>query len=85
MRATHRWAAGLGLLVVGCSAPGPQLRTPHPEQIAVPPEGDPRYSKPLEYPKELLNKPPVKSTTPTGIQGMRGGGPGGPGGMQPQF
>jgi hypothetical protein len=84
MRATFWWA-GWGLLVVGCSAPGPQLRTPQPEQIAVPPEDDPRYSKPLEYPKELLNKPPVKPTTPTGVQGMRGGGPGGPGGMSPQF
>jgi hypothetical protein len=75
------WTA-FGLALTGCKAPGPNLRTPTPEVFTIPPDDDPRYSKPLEYPKELLNRPPVKPSNPTGIQGMRGG-PGGGGNMMP--
>jgi hypothetical protein len=69
------------LLIGGCSTPGPQLRTPKPEQIAVPPEDDPRYSKAFEYPKEMLNKPPVKPSTPNSVDGMKGRPSMGGGGM----
>lgn len=73
-------AAGMGL--VGCKAPGPDLKTPTPEQFVLPSDDDPRYSKPLEYPKELLNKTPVKPTNPNGSPGFKGGPSfgGGPGG-----
>ena len=71
-----------GLALVGCKAPGPDLKTPAPEQFILPPEDDPRYSRPLEYPKELLNKPPAKSTNPNGMPGFKGGpSVGGPGGQ----
>jgi hypothetical protein len=70
------------LALVGCKAPGPDLKTPIPEQFILPPEDDPRYSKPLEYPKELLNKAPAKPTNPNGSPGFKGGPSfgGGPGG-----
>jgi hypothetical protein len=82
MRGLRYTILGLSIFGVGCSTPAPVLRTPHPEVLAVPPEEDERYSKPVEYPKELLNKPPVKPSTPGGKPGMRtGGGPSmGPGG-----
>jgi hypothetical protein len=79
-------AAGMVLTAaaaLGCSAPGPNLRTPQPEQITVPPEDDPRYSRPLEYPKELLNRPPVKPSNPSGASPVRGGPSGGA--IGPQF
>lgn len=70
------------LVLVGCKVPGPDLRTPMPEQFVLPPEDDARYSRPLEYPKELLNKPPAKSTNPNGMPGFKGGpSMGGPGGQ----
>lgn len=71
-----------GLAVVGCKAPGPDLRTPLPEQFNLPPEDDARYSRPIEYPKELLNKAPVKPTNPNSMPGFKGGpSVGGPGGQ----
>jgi hypothetical protein len=72
----------LSVFSVGCSTSVPQLRNPQPEVLAVPPPEDDRYSRPVEYPKELLNRPPVKPTTPGGKPGVRtGGGPSmGPGG-----
>lgn len=51
-----------------------------PEEFTIPPDNDPRFSRPLEYPKELLNRPPVKPANPSGIQGLRGGPGGGAGG-----
>ena len=83
MRSWHTTILGISLLAAGCSTAGPQLRNPQPEVLAVPPQDDDRYSRPIEYPKELLNRPPVKPTTPGGKPGMRAGGagmgPGGPG------
>jgi hypothetical protein len=85
-RSVLRGVLAAGLAVVGCKAPGPDLKTPVPEKFELPSEDDPRYSKPLEYPKELLNKGPTKPTNPNGPPGfkggpsMGGGGPGGPGG-----
>jgi len=73
-----------GLAVAGCRAPGPVLKTPTPEEFTVPPDDDPRYSRPLEYPKELLNKPPVKPANPNGLNGIKGGsGAGGGPNMMP--
>jgi hypothetical protein len=67
------------LAAVGCSTPAPVLKTPVPETIAVPPEDDARYSNPIDYPKELLNKPPVKPASPNGMpkkDGYKGVGQG---------
>ena len=68
-------------MLIGCTTPGPTLKTPVAEQFVIPPEDDPRYSKPVEYPKELLNKAPPKPTAP-GAGGPGGGssgrGPSGP-------
>lgn len=84
MRGMHYAILASLIFGVGCSTPAPVLRNPQPEVLAIPPDGDERYSKPVEYPKELLNKPPVKPTTPGGKPNLRSGGgpsmgPGGPG------
>lgn len=64
------------ILLAGCATQGPTLKTPVAEQIVMPPEDDPRYSRPVEYPKEMLNKAPIKPTAPGagGPGGSRGGG-----------
>ncbi|HEY1377603.1 MAG TPA: hypothetical protein VGF55_12460 [Gemmataceae bacterium] len=62
------WLTGAGLAVVlggalGCSTSrGLDLRTPMPEQYALPPADDARFSQPVSYPKEVLNQEPVKAT-----------------------
>lgn len=80
--------AGVGL--VGCTATESQIRPPKPiEEFKAPPD-EPRYSKPIEYPREtmeqdmLLKKAKDNSKAqPSGPGGMRGGMPqaGRPGGM----
>jgi hypothetical protein len=78
----HRWSAYVLLgLVVGCATARPDLKTPMPEQFSPPPDDDPRYSKPFEYPKELLNRPPVKSSGAGGMPGKGIGPQVGGGGM----
>ena len=76
MRAAKAICLGT-ILLAGCATPGPTLKTPMPEQIVIPPEDDPRYSKPVEYPKEMLNKAPIKPMAP-GVGGPGGRSPGGP-------
>ena len=78
-RRYHRAAMLLLGLVIGCATAKPDLRTPMPEQFTPPPEDDLRYSQPIEYPKELLNKPPVKPAAPGSGFGKGGGAPGGVG------
>lgn len=64
MRAAwRRFDLRLGLLLAvlltaaGCGWNDQQLRPPKPkEELTVPPEDDPRFSKPPEYPKDSLNK-----------------------------
>lgn len=70
--------------LAGCTPPGPNLKSPYVEQFAVPPEDDPRFSQPVSYPKELLNRPPAKPSGggPQAQRPMGGGmnpGGGGPG------
>jgi len=61
------WLTGAGLAAVlggalGCSTSGgPNLRTPVPEQYALPPADDARFSQPVSYPKEVLNQEPIKA------------------------
>jgi hypothetical protein len=71
-------AALLGLL--GCRPSYNHLRPPKPpEDYTPPPKEDPRFSQPVEYPRDSLNGDnlirPKDSTMP-----MTPGGPGGPGG-----
>jgi hypothetical protein len=53
----------LGLLLLiqvglsGCTTTEPQLKPPKaPEEFNAPPENDPRYNKPIEYPKETMEQ-----------------------------
>jgi hypothetical protein len=58
----HRIRKLLGLVVMllltaeGCTLTEDQLRPPKPaEEFNAPPENDPRYSKPIEYPKDTMD------------------------------
>jgi hypothetical protein len=52
---------------IGCSTSnGPNLRTPMPEQYALPPADDARFTQPVSYPKDVLNQEPVKAAAPGG-------------------
>jgi hypothetical protein len=47
--------ASLGVL--GCESTRDQVRPPKPqEEFKAPPENDPRYSKPIEYPRETMEQ-----------------------------
>jgi hypothetical protein len=53
----------LGLIVLvqlalaGCALTNSELKPPKPpEEFKSPPENDPRYSKPIEYPKETMEE-----------------------------
>jgi hypothetical protein len=68
MRST--WANRLGIAaavfgVAGCGAQGLTLRTPVPEQYALPPADDSRFSAPPEFPRETLNQEPLKPASPS--------------------
>src|SRR5262249_24191230 len=89
-----RWWAGLGLLLAalgcltGCKPTTNQLRPPKPpEEYAIPPEDEARFSQPPEYPKDTLNKdnlirPKDSSSGLPGAGGPAGAGaPGGNRGM----
>jgi hypothetical protein len=55
-RAGLGWLSGLLLCAAGCFTTEPSLKPPpHPEELAVPPQDDPRFSAPVEYPKGTLN------------------------------
>jgi hypothetical protein len=73
----------LGLLLLihmgfsGCASSEPQLRPPKaPEEYNAPPDNDPRYNKPIEYPKETMDQDPLtkkakdaeKTPGPTGAR-----------------
>jgi hypothetical protein len=78
-----RWIRdGLGILLLihislsGCATTEPQIKPPKmPEEYMAPPENDPRYDKPIEYPKEVMGqdallqkaktKDPAKQMGPT--------------------
>jgi len=74
---------------VGCTPPGPNLKSPVVEQYTLPPADDARFSSPPAYPKETLNQDLPKSSAgaaspklPSQMPQMRGGmgGSGRPGG-----
>jgi len=78
------------MLAAGCHSPADKYKPgPRVEQYAVPPEADARFSQPMSYPSNLLNKdnprkmaaasadqpPPIRS--PQSQRAMGGGSPGG--------
>jgi hypothetical protein len=86
---------GIGVLAVallgaaGCLTNDAHLKKPpkQPEVYAVPPE-DPRYDKPIEYPKETMDRDPLQQKSkndqgpgqPGGPNRFRAGGGNGMGG-----
>ena len=55
---------GLGtllLFVAGCASSEPNIKPTLPEQYALPPGDDPRFSTPIAYPKETLFRDRIKT------------------------
>jgi hypothetical protein len=70
----------IAVAAVGCSSREIVMKPPkHPEEIAVPPPEDGKFSKPPEYPAGTLNQGDPALAQGGGRGGR--GGPGGPGGM----
>jgi hypothetical protein len=74
----------LGLLLLihiglsGCASTEPQIKPPKgPEEYNAPPENDPRYNKPIEYPKEVMDQDSLtKKGKDAKTPGLTGTGPG---------
>jgi hypothetical protein len=85
------YAIGLPLATLlgalGCQSDA-NLRPPkQPEAFNLPPENDPKFSQPTEYPRQLLFQDSIHNADqgPTGVPGaggMRGPGVGGGSGMR---
>jgi hypothetical protein len=84
------WCGGIGLLTLaalvltGCTANQARFRPPpHPVEFRLPPEDDPRYSRPPEYTKGIFTEEldsrteELRRPGPIPPQGLRGPGPGG--------
>jgi hypothetical protein len=57
----------LGLLLLihaslsGCASTEPQIKPPkQPEEFNAPPDNDPRYNKPIEYPAQVMDDDPLQ-------------------------
>lgn len=76
---------------VGCYTPTATVTRPkNPEEFNVPPVDDARFSSPIAFPKEVMNKEPTKkdssSPTPGGMpRGPSRMGAGGAGGGSPMY
>jgi hypothetical protein len=91
MRRTRNTLGLLFLMLVGiqgCALTDNDVKPPRPqEEFKAPPDTDPRYSRPIEYPKETMDqdallkrqKDALKST-PGPISSPRSPTPRGPGG-----
>ncbi len=91
----YRIWGGVGILTAalfglgGCLHTDTQLKKPpkQPEEYRTVPDSDPRYNKPVEYPKETMDRDPLqtknkngdKSQNPLDKQGGMGGSMGGGG------
>jgi hypothetical protein len=73
MRSLWHWLGTVLLVVAGCRTPIAEQLKPgkQPDNYALPPEDDPRYSEPYKYTKD----PNDPSLAPS----SKGSGPGGPG------
>jgi hypothetical protein len=65
----------------GCTLTEKELKPPKaPEEYRAPPEGDPRYCNPIDYPKETMDndelaaKAKKKAASPKGMNGASFGG-----------
>lgn len=58
----YLFAVGMGL-ILGChhTVTDPNRPPPHPEEFKLPPSEDSRFSKPVQYPKNLLNNDILQS------------------------
>jgi hypothetical protein len=81
-------SAVLVMALGGCTLTETQLKPPKPpEEFKAPPEDDPRYSRPIEYPKDtmdndaLLKKAKKNQGTPGGMNKFSGNTPGRVGGF----
>jgi hypothetical protein len=55
----------------GCSSRDIALKPPkHHEEIVVPPVEEAKFSKPPQYPAEVLNQDAMAKTGPNGVNGM---------------
>ncbi len=80
----------LGLLLLGmaavngCESRDNYVRPPKPpEEFNAPPANDPRYTGPIEYPREVMEQDPLlkrakENKTPNPLNSPRAGGAGGP-------
>jgi hypothetical protein len=51
----------------GCAHTEPQIKPPKPpEEFNAPPDNDPRYNKPIEYPAETMDQDPLQKKTKDG-------------------
>jgi hypothetical protein len=72
--------------VAGCAlSESNQVKPPRPaEEFRAPPESDPRYARPIEYPKDTMDQDMLLKKTKENAKGtpgpMRPGMGGGPGG-----
>lgn len=70
------WLGILAVTMTGCARNELNLKPPpRPEVFATPPVEDARFSKPIQYPQDTLNLPPLKKSSPQGGPGGAGGGP----------
>lgn len=75
-----------GAVVAGCESSRDHLRPPKPpEEFNAPPPTDPRYSGPVEYPRDVMDQDPLlkratKDSKTPGMMNNRMGGPGATGG-----
>jgi hypothetical protein len=66
MRRT-RWLAIALLALVGCqSSDNKHIKPPLQEEYNLPPADDARFSSPVAYPKDTLNQPPARPSSPQG-------------------
>ena len=75
------WAVLLSLLLAlaGCDTlERHKVKPPkHEELYTVPPETDPKWDRPLEYPKGTLNQDSIKKRLEQDKEAAKPGGPGG--------
>ena len=57
----------------GCATTEPQIKPPKmPEEFNAPPDNDPRYNKPIEYPKETMDEDILQRREKTAARTPRG-------------
>lgn len=53
---------GMLTILLGCRTTPPTVKPPkEPESFTLPPNNDPRFHQPIQYPKDALNRDPSES------------------------